>query len=179
MIDNIIKYGKNREMVIWSSADVFCSLSKEELEKEREVAEESAQKFHELMLLEKASSMNLDDFIYEYKRWEEKEKDHEKWLLELRWRKFYNDDWRAYQYNRDTYDTTKATDAKIKRFKKLSIIKDHVLIIIALIIGSYSYLTNFIYSLFWFGIAIWGITDISIKWYHMYTERDIPKYVNG
>jgi len=177
--ENIIKYGKNCEMVMWSSGDVFCSLSDEELEVERKAAIEDEERFHKLMLIEKSSKMNLDDFIQEYKRWEEQKLDHETWLSEIRDRRDWRVHWDEYIYERDTYDTNKATAVKIKRYKKLGMIVDHAVTIITLILGIFSYSSNFIFSLFMFGIAGWNTVGVSMKWYHMYTERDVSEYVNG
>jgi hypothetical protein len=50
---------------------------------------------------------------------------------------------------------------------------EHTVIIIALVLGIYSYSMNFVFSLFMFGIAIWNTVVVLVKWYHMYTERDI------
>jgi len=174
-----IKYGKNREMVMWSSGDVFCSLSDEELEVERKAAEENDGRFYNLMLIEKSSRMNLDDFINEYKRWEVEKEDHETWLFQLRGRMDWNVSLDKYKYERESYDTNKATDAKLKRYKKLNMIGDHVKIILTLGLGIYFYSTNFVMSILLFGFSVWNIVDTAVKWYHMYTERDAPEYVNG
>ena len=177
MKNNIIKFG-DREMVLFTNGDVFCSLSPDELEAERKAAEEDEQRFHDLMLNEIASRMTVDDFVREYKKWEDYQ-DREEYLVALMERKNRGIDWDEYIYERSSYDTNKATDLKIKRYKKLGMIFDHAYIIIALIIGIYSYSLNLIVSLLMFGLAAWNTIGVSLKWYHMYTERDVPEYVNG
>jgi hypothetical protein len=124
------------EHTMFTSGDIFCSLTQEELEAEREEARIKYEKWHELLLLERSSKMTLMDFFEEWQRWQKREEDDETRLDRLR---NYDDGWREtwehYKYHKDTYDREKADAIKIERWRKFHMVGDHLWIGALLVIA--------------------------------------------
>jgi len=168
----------DREIALWTSGTVFCSLSPDELELERKAAEEDIERFRILMLQEQASKMTKDDFVDAWKKWSVEEEDWESYENRIRRHFHFNHD--DYLYERNTYDNNKATDLKLKRWKKLQIIGEHISCLIFLALTFVYYFKNDLFwTLLFAGVSIINISNVSIKWYHWYTERDTIDTVNG
>jgi hypothetical protein len=124
------------EHTMFTSGDVFCSLTPEEMEAEREEARIRYEKWQELLLLERSSKMTLMDFFEEWQRWQKREEDDETYLDRVR---HYDDEWKErwseYKYRKDTYDREKADAIKIERWRKFHMVGDHVWIVSLLVIA--------------------------------------------
>lgn len=122
----MFKIGKC-EHTMYSSGDIFCSLTPEDLEAERQAAREIAEKFHELRLLEESSNMSLMDFFEKWMRYLNHEKEYqeyESWVSN--YSRKYEEDWQDYKYRMDSYDKERATAKKIEMWRKYHMVADHL-----------------------------------------------------
>ena len=121
-----IKIGKC-EHTMFSSGDIFCSLTPEELEAERQAARELMERWEELHLLEQSSKMSLMDF---FDRWMKYLNSEDEYIEYKSWRKKYfsraDEDWEDYKYRMDSYDKEKATRSKIEMWRKYHMVADHL-----------------------------------------------------
>jgi hypothetical protein len=170
-------FNYDREIALFTSGDVFCSMTPEELEIERKAAEEDDERFRILMLQEQASKMTKDDFVDVWKKWSIEEEDWEDYRSRIR--KHYQFDHDEYVYARNTYDNNKATDLKLKRWKNLQIVGEHISCIIFIALTFIYLKTDLMWGLVIGGISLINISNVAIKWYHWYTERDTINTVNG
>jgi len=152
------------EHTMFSNGDIFCSLTPEELEVERQEARELEEKFHELMLLEESSKMTVEDFFVRWMKYLERdEKDEREYDFEISRRK-ERESWFDYKYRMDTYDRERATEKKLNRWRTVHMVLDHVWI--AAMIGiaylawiDWRFLSNIMIILIGFNII-----TIGYKW---------------
>ena len=124
------------EHTMFTSGDVFCSLTQEELEAERQEARELYEKFHELQLLEESSKMTLMDFFDRWMRYLNNEgeyREYESWVKS--YSRKYEEDWQDYKYRMDSYDKERSTVKKIEMWRKYHMVADHLWIGALLVIA--------------------------------------------
>lgn len=133
--ENIIK-NEGREFTFFSQGDIFCSLTPEELEAERQEARLVYEKYYDLLLMEEASKMGLMDFFDKWMKYLNAP-DKEEWSIRYK-RKLEEDreDWDDYKYRMTTYDKQKSTEKKINLWRKIHMFQDHIFLV-ALLTVSY------------------------------------------
>jgi hypothetical protein len=172
--DGIIKIGRC-EHTMYSSGDVFCSLTPEELEAERQEARLQYEKWQELVLLEQASKMSLMDFFVKWQKWNVEREEYESYRSRLfKHSDEWKEDWNDYQYRMNTYDREKATEAKINKWRKYRMVSQHLW---ATVLGIAAYLAwSTSESIFWSGLlgmlCVLNVLDIGFNW-TTYKKRKI------
>jgi len=122
----MFKIGKC-EHTMFTSGDVFCSFTQEELEAERQEARELYEKFHELQLLEESSKMTLMDFFVRWMKYLNSENEYMEYKSWLKcYSRKYEENWEDYKYRMDSYDKERATEKKIELWRKYHMVADHL-----------------------------------------------------
>jgi hypothetical protein len=164
--DGIIKIN-GREHTMYSSGDVFCSLTPDDLEAERQEARERYDKWQEMVMLEEASKMSSMDFFLKWQKWNADQTEYETYKQRsIRRNEEWKEDWDDYKYRMNTYDKEKATEQKITKWRKYHMIMDHIWAVI-LFVSTYlawndpglTYWAYFVGMLF--GL---NVLDIVYKW---------------
>jgi len=169
----MFKIGKC-EHTMFSSGDIFCSLTPKELEAERQAARELREKWEELCLIEKSSKMSLMDFYKEWVKWSKKEEEYEIWLARIqRHDDEWKESWSEYKYRMDSYDKEKATAKKIELWRKYHMVADHLWIGALLVIAYLAW--NDPANQFWAYVAgifaALNIFMVSFRW-KTYFQKD-------
>jgi hypothetical protein len=150
---------------MYSSGDVFCSLTPEDLEAERQKAREQYEKWQEVVLLEEASKMSSMDFFIKWQKWNDEEYETYKRRL-IRKNDEWKEDWDDYQYRMNTYDKEKATEQKINKWRKYRMISQHLW---AIVLGISAYMAWYTSeSILWTSLlgmlCVLNIIDIGFNW---------------